>query len=159
MEFRLFTLQIKGIFKKKIIISENEQPIYTVHPKGVLGNLLQFVSHTELPKMTIDKPTWYKNERVIYIENQEASHFVPSEFTWNFGLESIYGNYHLTKDSIVKSVFTLSNSTTDIAKLSQKSVFKEVYGLAIHADEHIAFILALMTYVIDRRKKQKEGAG
>lgn len=159
MEFRLFTLEIKGFFRKKIIISENDQPVYTVHHQGALGNLLQFEAHVDMPVINIDKPVWYKNERIIYIDNRKASHFTPSEFTWNFSLDSIYGNYHLTKDSIVKNVFTLSNSTTEIAKLSQKSIFKEVYGLAIHANEHIPFILALMTFVIDRRKKQKDAAG
>jgi hypothetical protein len=159
MDYRVFTLRFEGIFNKKILIEENEQLQWTAVISGAMGNLLTFNTPDNKSSMHIDKPKWHDSVRVFYVDREEVCKLYPPTFSSNYDIDSHYGKYHVNKDSIMRTEYTISNSTSEIAKISKKGIFSEQYGIAIHSNEHVPFLLALSTFVIYRLKQQQNSGG
>lgn len=156
MDYRIFKFRYKGIFTKKLLITENDKLIYTMYRQGVLGNNLEYKAHKNVPHIKIEKPSWTSRERILTMDGKKVASFNGGSLSLSFSVESHYGNYMISRDSILSKTFTISNSTTEIGKLSKKGIFSKEYGLALHPQEHVHFIIGLIGYLINTIKKREE---
>lgn len=158
MDYRLFKFRYEGIISKKLLIAENDELIYTMYRHGILKNDLEFKAHNIAPAIHIEKPSWSSSNRLIHLDGTRIAEFNGGSFSLSFSVESTYGFYSIKRDSLISKTFTISNSTTEIGKLSKKGFFSTEYGLALHSGEHIYFILGLIGYLIHSIKKREESS-
>jgi len=157
MDFRLFQIKQEGIFKSRMIVTENEAVKYTAVFSGVFSKLYQIFDHSGKQIMVIEKPFhWGGGDFEVYVYGSKVCSFKPSIFNNNLEIQSTYGYYAFKTESSWRTHFTILNSTTEIGKISRKhGLLKDEFGVALMTNENVEFLLAMVIYIIKRKKEQE----
>jgi len=154
--YRIFTIESEGILHPKLFISENNGKRYAIKRIGIFNKRFEFYRKGK-KKMELEiKHHFLKKKIYISQFGKIVAAFSPKVFSSSFTIDTHYGGYHVIKDSLLSDSFTISNSTTEVVKISSKGLLPKKHGMAIHSNEHVEFLICLSFYIVHRLKKKKK---
>jgi len=152
--YKIFTIGKEGVFNARSFILEKGGRRYEIRRYGFFKKRFEFHRKGKI-KMQLEVNKYlFKKEVIISQFGLVKANFSPKIFGNNFSIETHYGMYHVVKDGLLSASYTISNSTTEVVKISSTGLLKKNVGIAIHKNEHIEFLLCLCFYIIYRSKKK-----
>lgn len=158
MDFSLYTISLRGFFKKRYEIYQDGILYYTMKKTSKFGKKsFTIYDHNRLALVKIKQPLSIRNKSFdIFEDNRQIGDVEKTVLKNTFVSHSEFGKHFIDGD-FFSSEYSISNEVEEIAKISRnRYVKKGKYGVAILKGQNELYILALvMVIAIVNRKKRR----